>query len=423
MVGLDGEVKECIVPKTQSQLTHYWHVFLCLSFKCEGQKSRECSSSLARQSSQGQKGRKVSANMVGLDGEVKECIVLKTQSQLTHYWHVFLCLSFKCEGQKSRECSSSLARQSSQGQKGRKVSANMVGLDGEVKECIVLKTQSQLTHYWHVFLCLSFKCEGQKSRECSSSLARQSSQGQKGRKVSANMVGLDGEVKECIVLKTQSQLTHYWHVFLCLSFKCEGQKSRECSSSLARQSSQGQKGRKVSANMVGLDGEVKECIVLKTQSQLTHYWHVFLCLSFKCEGQKSRECSSSLARQSSQGQKGRKVSANIFLCLYINNNYHSVLHVSFTASYRICCILFSRNKKSGGLIGDCEETPPGHVETLSPTNSNDSGYDSARSYERNPTIRALLFEMGDEIKHIDRSQPGSKETARIRNGFNKNVDK
>ena len=174
---------------------------------------------------------------------------------------------------------------------------------------------------------------------------------------------------------------------------------------------------------LGLDGEVKECIVLKTQSQLTHYWHVFLCLSFKCEGQKSRECSSSLARQSSQGQKGRKVSANIFLCLYINNNYHSVLHVSFTASYRICCILFSRNKKSGGLIGDCEKTPPGHVETLSPTNSNDSGYDSARSYERNPTIRALLFEMGDEIKHIDRSQPGSKETARIRNGFNKNVDK
>ena len=91
---------------------------------------------------------------------------------------------------------------------------------------------------------------------------------------------------------------------------------------------------------LGLDGEVKECIVLKTQSQLTHYWHVFLCLSFKCEGQKSRECSSSLARQSSQGQKGRKVSANIFLCLYINNNYHSVLHVSFTASYRICCIGF-----------------------------------------------------------------------------------
>ena len=38
--------------------------------------------------------------------------------------------------------------------------------------------------------------------------------------------------------------------------------------------------------MVGLDGEVKECIVLKTQSQLTHYWHVFLCLSFKCEGGK-----------------------------------------------------------------------------------------------------------------------------------------
>ena len=59
------------------------------------------------------------------------------------------------------------------------------------------------------------------------------------------------------------------------------------------------KVRKVSANMVGLDGEVKECIVLKTQSQLTHYWHVFLCLSFKCEGGKSRECSSSLVRQSS----------------------------------------------------------------------------------------------------------------------------
>ena len=103
------------------------------------------------------------------------------------------------------------------------------------------------------------------------------------------MVGLDGEVKECIVLKTQSQLTHYWHVFLCLSFKCEGGKSRECSSSLVRQSSQGQKGRKVSANMVGLDGEVKECIVLKTQSQNSIITGMFFFVFLSSVKAESRE--------------------------------------------------------------------------------------------------------------------------------------
>ena len=88
----------------------------------------------------------------------------------------------------------------------------------------------------------------------------------------------------------------------------------------------------------------------------------------------------------------------------------------------------SRAKESDPTDADpqksgVDETPRQDCQSISPTGSSDSGYDSARSYERNPTIRALLFEMSDKKKQIDSTEPGTKKRVRMCNGFDKIVEK